>query len=363
MFAPPPGLLGGPMRWPPSKWLALAICVDIAAVVLVVEAQAAGQRPPGWLSGFTKDGREYWYHPDNPSDVRMQGTAPAPKTAPATAPPPQSAQAAPGLTTHGGAAPQRGLGQGQLESRPASTGRDTKQPGQGAGSAAETASPGAAAAGGRRASAQPPAPGSPPQAPPDPPPGHYDAFGNLKEIVAKHAVHEAVATSAACVDNAKSYVGGVAERYRRCVKKVRKALQDGASIDEPEPASGHAALMANVLSRHPIAVQALLEEGAAATLRHAKTGHTALDVAADKGYADVVEVMLQLESAAKDRAGLREAMVALAPVDGLAPIHRACAGETHGHAEVRLIIAAAECSFTHTDHLRRFCACGRWSKP
>ena len=333
MIALPPALLGEPMRWPPSKWLALAICVDIAAVVLLVEAQAEGQRPPGWLSGFTKDGREYWYHPDNPTDVRMQGAAPAPKTAPATALPLQSAQAVPGLTTKGGAAPQKGLGQGQLESRPASTGRDTKQPGQGAGSTAET-SPGAA--GGRRASPQPPPPGPP--APPDPPPGHYDAFGNLKEVVAKHAVHEAVAKSAACTDHAKSYVGGVAERYRRCVKKVRKALQAGASIDEPDPQSGHTALMANVLSRHPIAVQALLEEGAAATLRQAKTGHSALDVAADKGYSDVVEVMLQLESAAKDRAGLREAMVALAPVDGLAPIHRACTGETRGHAEVRLII-------------------------
>ena len=50
----------------------------VLAIVLLVSggyspgAHADSQRPPGWLSGFTKDGREYWYHPDNPRDVRMK---------------------------------------------------------------------------------------------------------------------------------------------------------------------------------------------------------------------------------------------------------------------------------------------------
>jgi hypothetical protein len=224
----------------------------------------------------------------------------------------------------------KGLLSGLLESF---SGRDTTGTVRAADSAAASAHSGSLT-GARSVSPRPP-----PGPPRDHPPGHYDAFGNLKEIVPKHAVHNAVATSAACTDDAKSYVGGVVEKQRRCVKKVRKAVQSGAPIDEPDPASGQTALMANVLGRHSTAVQALLEAGAVATLRDTKTGLTALDTAADKGYSEVVDAILQLKNTAHDHVSLREAMVALSPADGLAPIHRACAGETRGHAEVRLISA------------------------
>lgn len=328
----------------------LRIHVLCTALLLLTQAAAGGaagggatsQRPMGWLSGFTKDGREYWYHPDNPRDVRMQDAAP--KVAP-PAPPPQPKPPAPAkapveavsataqdenvLPAAQQAAPvPKGLLSGLLESF---TGRGTKDTVRGTDPAAESANSGTFT--GDRSASPRSAPTGPPR---DRPPGHYDAFGNLKEIVPKHAVHEAVASSVACTDDTKSYVGGAMERKRRCVKKVRKAVQSGAPIDEPDPASGQTALMASVLGRHSIAVQALLEAGAVATLRHTKSGLTALDIAADKGYAEVVDAILQLKNTAHDQAALREAMVALSPADGLAPIHRACAGETRGHAEVRL---------------------------
>lgn len=353
-----------------SRWLLLAL-----AVMVLSNAWADNQRPPGWLSGFTKDGREYWYHPDNPRDVRMRDVvttkrAPAADASATAQVPPQSSQSK--LSVTGTAArsvangktgtatqdhqqtiraaedvptlsppqpkpsPPPGLLAGLLESLPSF-------PGSGSETALQERKPAAPKKNGA-------------------PPGHYDAFGNLKDVVPKHAVHEAVTTSDACTDQAKTYVGGVAERYRRCIKKVRKAMQSGAAVDAPHPSSGETPLLASVVGRHPTAIQALLETGAAVDLRHAETGLSALDIAAHQGYADVVEAMLQLKSTA----AMRDAMVALAPVDGLAPIHRACRGETRGHAEVRRTLWFAILSNRLRPHssLSRaggFCACCRWS--
>jgi hypothetical protein len=168
-----------------------------------------------------------------------------------------------------------------------------------------------------------------PASPPGPPAGHFDAFGNLKELTPKHAVYEAVTTAEACTDISKTYVGGEAERHRRCVKKIRKAVQSGASINHADPSTtgGQTPLMASVIGRRPVAVKALLEMGAGADVRQADTGLTALDTAAKLGYSDVVAAMMLTTT-------MVDVATAIAPVDGLAPIHRACVGEDRGHAEV-----------------------------
>ena len=56
-----------------------ALCGALVLLLLLVlphhavsGEESEEQRPVGWVSGFTKDGREYWYHPDNPRDVRTK---------------------------------------------------------------------------------------------------------------------------------------------------------------------------------------------------------------------------------------------------------------------------------------------------
>ena len=47
-------------------------------------ATGAESESEGWLSGCTKDGREYWYHPDNPRNVRMKSAVQPSPPPPAT---------------------------------------------------------------------------------------------------------------------------------------------------------------------------------------------------------------------------------------------------------------------------------------
>ena len=137
-------------------------------------------------------------------------------------------------------------------------------------------------------------------------------------------VHEVFNIIKEACHSETEYVGGPSEGKRRCTKKIRRAVQRGSKVDQPGP-DGATPLMSAVLARKPLGVAALLELGAE-LLRDAE-GHTPLDVAAELGHVDVVSAMLTEHKTAHDPQEL-------SPIDGLAPIHRAAAGETEGHALV-----------------------------
>jgi len=102
---------------------------------------------------------------------------------------------------------------------------------------------------------------------------------------------------------------------------VRAALGKGVDINEVH--EGQTPLMHAASKDKLRAAAALMKMGADATLADAATSLTPMDMAAAKGYAKIIKLLLRYKVAAND----------MHPSDGLTPFHRACLGAEPGHTD------------------------------
>ena len=291
------------MSWSP---LMLSLCVlllaagrshTVAAQVKVEEAPL----PPGWKDDVLADGTRYYFREDDPAQVslnRPTSTAAAEDGTPAKKLPPQEKAAQDPHTPPKKEPPKQPPP--PPPPRPPPPPEQPKQPQQ-----PQDLTP-------------PPAKQQPQPRPPPPPP---KSITSSKRPVALH--HQPV-YDAAPQDDAPAvysivtqscpktvYVGGSAEGRRRCAKKIRKAIREGADINELGP-SGQTALMAAVLQDKPLAVEALIELGADLEIRETDLcpGCSPMDGAANMGNVELVTILLA--------AGAKTSELA---TDGYAPIH------------------------------------------